>query len=151
LTTRKAVDIQDVAGSGTLTTNIGIDIAGITKGATNIGLRNASTEVATPGVATIANASTTIVPNAKMKRLNNISGGAVTLTATPIIADGQDGQMLYIFNGSANSVTLTHGTANNLRLAGGANQTLATRACILLVFSSTIGDWIQVGTVVTPT
>ncbi len=151
MTTRKAVDIQDVAGSGTLTTNIGIDIAGITKGATNIGLRNASTEVATPGQASLSNASSTIQPVSKVRRLNNLSGGALTLTATPIIPDGQDGQLLIIFNGSANSVTLTHGTANNLRLDGGTNKTLATRASIVLMFSSTIGDWIQIGSVVTPT
>lgn len=153
ITTRKAIDIQDIAGAGAATTNIGIDIAGFAKGTNLIGLRNASTEVATPGVQTIANAAGTIVPNAKCKRLNNVSGGAVTLTSTPTIADGQDGQILIVFNGSANSVTLTHGgaTATNLRLDGGTNKTLAARASIMLMFSSTVGDWIQIGQVVTPT
>lgn len=150
LTTRKALEVQDVAGSGTLTTNIGIDIVALAKGTTLIGIRNASTEVATPSLATISSASSTITPNAKVKRLNNTSGGAVTLTATPIIADGQNGQILILFNSSANSITLTHGTSNNLRLDGGTNKTLAQRASIVLMFSTDVGDWIQIGAVISP-
>ena len=42
ITQRNAVKINDVSGSGTLTTNVGLEIAAMTKGATNIGIRNKS-------------------------------------------------------------------------------------------------------------
>ena len=42
VTQRNAVKINDVSGSGTLTTNVGLEIAAMTKGVTNIGIRNKS-------------------------------------------------------------------------------------------------------------
>lgn len=42
VTTRNAFRVADVSGSGTLTTNVGLEIAAMTKGATNIGIRNKS-------------------------------------------------------------------------------------------------------------
>jgi len=151
ITTRYGVKIQDPGGSGTLTTNIGIDIDILAKGTNLIGIRNASTEVATPSLQTLSAAGNTITANAKVKRLNNTSGGSLTLTSTPTIADGQDGQILFLINTSANNVVLQHGSTFNLRLDAGANKTLAQRASIMLMYSSTLGDWIQIGQVVSPT
>jgi hypothetical protein len=133
------------------TTRIGLDITQFTGAGTKIGIRNAGTKVSTPSVATITAAGNTIAADAEVKRLDNTSGGSVTLTSTPTIADGVDGQFLTLFNSSANNVVLTHGAANNLRLDGGTNKTLAQRASIELMFSTTLGDWIQTRPVVSPT
>jgi hypothetical protein len=145
VTTRKVSDVVDFAGAGTVTTQIAHDIAQLTKGGTNIGIRNASTEVATPSVATITAVGSTITPNAKVKRLDNTSGGSLTLTSTPTIPDGQDGQILKLFNSSAQNVVLQdQGTlaSSNLRLTA-ASITLGPRDTVELMYSTTVGDWIQ--------
>ena len=142
VTTRKILDIADATGAGTLTTQIAIDIAALAKGGTNIGIRNASTEVATPSVQALSAVGNTITPNAKVKRLNNTSGGSLTLTSNPHISDGQDGQILILFNSSANDVVLTDG--NGVQL-GAATRTLGTRDSLMLLYSTDIGDWIELG------
>lgn len=147
VTARTSVRVEDATGSGTVTTQIGVDVLALSKGGTNIGIRNASTLVETPSVATLSAAGNSITANAAVKRLNNTSGGSLTLTSTPTIADGQDGQRLLLFNSSANNVVLQdQGTlaSSNLRLSA-TSITLGTRDSIELMFSSTVGDWIQVG------
>jgi hypothetical protein len=75
-----------------------------------------------------------------VKRLNNTSGGSLTLTSNPHISDGQDGQILVLFNSSANDVVLTDG--NGVQL-GAATRTLGTRDTLTLLYSTDIGDWIE--------
>lgn len=148
-TLRQALYVQDASGAGSVTTQVALEIAALTKATTNIGIRNASTEVATPSVATLSAASSSITPNAKIKRLNNTSGGSLTLTSAPTVTDGQDGQILILFNSSAQNVVIQdQGTlaSSNLRLSA-TTITLGTRDSIMLVYSSDIGDWIQIGQV----
>jgi len=150
VTTRRGIDVADATGAGTLTTQIGVDIAALAKGGTNIGIRNAATEVATPSVATITAVGNTITANAKVKRLDNTSGSSKTLTSTPTIPDGQDGQLLVLFNSSANDVVLQdQGTlgSSNLRLVA-ASITIGPRDSVMLMYSSTVADWIQLTPVV---
>lgn len=149
VTTRRGLWFLDSGGTGAVGTAIGVDIDALADATLSIGIRNASTEVATPTVGTITAVGSTIPRTAKTIRLNNTSGGALTLTSTPTIADGQDGQILHIFNGGAQSVTIQdQGTLanSNLRLSAGT-ITLATRDNITLQFSTTIGDWIQIAQV----
>lgn len=146
VTTRTGFSVADAGGSGTLTTQIGIDIAALTKGGSNIGLRNASTLVNTPTVKAITATTDTVPATASTIRLNNTSGSSKTLASTPTIADGQDGQILVVFNSSANDVVLQdQGTlaSSNLRL-GAATRTLSQRDSIVLMYSSTVGDWIEI-------
>lgn len=135
--------------TGTITTQVGVDIDPLSKAGTNIGLRNASTQVATPSVQTLTAAGNAITANATVKRLDNTSGGSLTLTSAPTIANGQDGQILVLFNSSANNVVLQdQGTlaSSNLRLSA-TSITLGTRDNLTLMYSSTIGDWIQISNV----
>lgn len=144
--TRKGFNYAANAGVGTIANDIAIDIALLTA-TTPTGIRNASTEVATPQVATISAASSTIPITSKCVRLDNTSGGAVTLSSAPTVAAGLDGQLLIIFNGSTNSVTIQdQGTlpSSNLRLSA-ATIALGTRDSIILMYSTTVGDWIQIG------
>lgn len=71
-----------------------------------------------------------------------------TLTAAPTIADGYDTQRITIMNvDTVDTITLQdQGTlaSSNLRLSA-ATIALAPRDSIILEFSSTINDWVQVG------
>jgi hypothetical protein len=139
---RRGFRFENATGAGTLTDQIGVDVEALTKGTLNIGIRNASTEVAIPSVQTLTAVGNTITPNAKVKRLDNTSGGSLTLTSNPHISDGQDGQILILFNSSANDVVLTDG--NGVQL-GAATRTIGTRDTLMLIYSTTIGDWIELG------
>ncbi len=73
--------------------------------------------------------------------------GALILTSAPTIANGTDGEEILLINVGANTVTIQdQGTLanSNLRLAA-AGVAIAPRQSVRLMFSSTIGDWVQVG------
>jgi hypothetical protein len=106
------------------------------------------TESLPSGIQTLA-AATAILADAGVVQIDCV--GAVTSTAAPTIADGSDGQMLMILNvDTADTYTLSdQGTlaSSNLRLT--ANTVgLGPRRSIQLMFSATIGDWVQVGNLV---
>jgi hypothetical protein len=70
----------------------------------------------------------------------------ITLTSTPTIADGFDGQQCILMNIGANAITIQdQGTlpASNLRLTA-ATLTMATRQNVTLMYSATVGDWVQI-------
>src|SRR3990172_1962901 len=71
---------------------------------------------------------------------------AYTMTSAPTIPDGQDGQVVTLFNQSANNLTLQdQGTlaSSNLRLTA-ATVTLTPRDSIQLIYHATVGDWVQI-------
>lgn len=76
------------------------------------------------------------------------AGGDVTLTSTPTVADGADGQLLIIMNiDAASLITLQdQGTLalSNLRLEA-STVVLGPRDSITLIWSDDIDDWVQVG------
>ena len=94
-------------------------------------------------------AGTAILANASVIQIN--SAGGVTMTAVPTIADGVDGQLLTILNvDSADTIILQdQGTlgSSNLRLTG-TTVGIGPRDSIQLMYSSTIGDWVQIGALV---
>jgi hypothetical protein len=75
-----------------------------------------------------------------------------TATTTPILPDGAaDGQEVRLINVGANNITLTDQdtmAASNLQLTG-ATVVLGAKQSVLLKFVSSLGDWIQVGALVT--
>ncbi len=102
--------------------------------------------VATPKAAQTLAAGTAIVADYEVVQVN--SAGNVTITAAPTIADGVDGQMLTVVNtDTADTITLQdQGTlaSSNLRLTA-ATVALGPRQSIQLMYSATIGDWVQIG------
>jgi hypothetical protein len=145
LTNFRHFQAVDVANTGTVTTQVGIEIPALAGATTNIGLRNASTTVYTNTTATLTAVGNSIPNTATFIRLNNTSGGSLTLTSAPTIADGQQGQVLYLVNTSANDVVLQdQGTlaSSNLRLSA-TTITLSTRDSIALMFNTNVGDWCQ--------
>lgn len=70
-----------------------------------------------------------------------------TLTSTPTLADGEDGQRVLILNVDTTDVITIQdqGTlaGSNLRL-GATTRALGPRDSIMLMYSSTIGDWVEV-------
>ncbi len=105
--------------------------------------------VAVPKATQTVVAGTAIVADYEVVQIN--STGAVTMTATPTIADGIDGQMLTLLNvDSADTITLQdQGTLanSNLRLMA-AVVAIGPRGSIQLMYSATIGDWVQSGNLV---
>jgi hypothetical protein len=131
---------------GTVATQVGFDVALLSGATVNIGVRNASIEVDTPTVATITAVGNTITHTSKLVTLNNTSGSSKTLTSTPTITAGQDGELLTLINTSANDVVIQdNGTlvGSTLRLAA-ASRTLSTRDSIRLLWNATIGGWCEV-------
>jgi hypothetical protein len=128
-------------------TNIGIDIAAITGGTTNAGIRLAAPFVATPGTKTITVVGDTIPHTSPVVELNNTSGSSKTLTSAPTISDGVNGEVLEIVNVGTSDVVLSdQGTlaSSNLRLAA-TTRTLSTRDTLTLRYSTAIGDWREIG------
>ena len=119
----------------------------LTKGTTNIGVRNGSPTVFTPStVQTVWNGAAETTAVAKSTVIMITATAIRTITNTPSIADGQDGQLLLIINTGANAITYQdQGTlaASNLRL-GAATRALGTRDQLLLMYSATVGDWVEV-------
>lgn len=149
LTVRTGYAYADFTSTGAITTQYAIDIVAISKAGTNIGIRNAAATAFTPKAKTITAVSDSISIAATDAtttiRLNNTSGSSKTLTSAPTISDGIDGQLLILFNSSANDVVLQdQGTlgSSNLRL-GVSTRTLTTRDSMLLMYSTTVGDWIE--------
>jgi len=114
--------------------------------ANRIGIRNASPYVATPSAAQTLLAATTILANAEDIQIT--AAAARTMTSTPTIADGADGQIVTIINvGATYAITLQdQGTlaGSNLRLSA-ATIALGPRDSIVLKYNATIGDWVQIG------
>jgi hypothetical protein len=112
-------------------------------------LVNAGTMVCTPSSAQTLAAATAILANAEVVQVDATADR--TLTATPTIADGTDGQVLTILNvDSTDTITLQdQGTlaGSNLRLTANTIA-LGPRDSVKLLYSGSIGDWVQVGTVV---
>lgn len=106
------------------------------------------TRVAVPKATQTLAAGTAIVADHEVVMVD--SAGPVTLTAVPTVANGADGQMLAILNVGANNITLQdQGTlaGSNLRLTA-AGVTLTPRDSIQLMYSATVGDWVQIGNLV---
>lgn len=77
--------------------------------------------------------------------------GAVTSTAAPTIADGYNGQVVRIINVGTGTYTISdQGTlaSSNLRLTANT-VAIGPRQSVELTYSSTVGDWVQTGLLVT--
>lgn len=151
VTTFRHLWIADATVAGTLTTQIGIEVPALTSGGTNIGIRNASSYVSTPSTAqNITAVGNTILANAETVQIT--SDASYTLTSAPTIADGQNGQIVTILNvDTADTITLQdQGTlgSSNLRLEA-TTVAIAPRQSIQLMYNTTVGDWVQIGKLIT--
>lgn len=96
--------------------------------------------------AEITAAGTTIVVTRTIMTLT--ANADYTLTSAPTIANGADGQLVVLVNADASNIITfqDQGTlaSSNLRLA--ANQiALAPRDSLALLYSTALGDWVQIG------
>ena len=84
-------------------------------------------------------AADTISAASSMNRL--AAASAITMSSNPQIENGSDGQQLILL-GSSNANTITMVDGNGLRLAG--NMVLALAGTLTLVYSATVGDWVEI-------
>jgi len=107
----------------------------------------------TAGAAIIPDDAGDSIKEAKTLLLSAAGAVAVgTITTTPILPDGFNGQDITILNVGAEVITLTdQGTmaGSNLRLAA-ATIALAPMSSICLMFSTGVGDWLQTTALITP-
>lgn len=92
----------------------------------------------------------TIPITSRIVKLNNTSGGSLTLTSAPTLANGVDGQRLTLINISAQNVVIQdQGTlpASNARLTA-AGVTITPRDSVELTYDVDVGDWVQTGNLV---
>lgn len=151
LTIRRGLYFQNAIGSGALTNQVAVDIEALTKGtAYNLGLRNAAGTAFTATTKTITAAGNSIsvaaTDTSTYIRLNNTSGGSITLTSTPTITDGQSGQLLIIENISLNAVVFQRHltlSGSNLRL-GASTRTLNQFDILTLIFDPSNNEWIEI-------
>lgn len=142
-----AVTVQTsaTAVTGNLNANAALAVTGT--------LTTANARISTPPTAqAIAAATDTItVGDADYNApISNTTGGSITLTSAPTIANGTDGEEILLYNvGTQDVVLQDQGTLanSNLRLTA-ATITLTPRDSVRLMFSSTVGDWLQVGAVI---
>lgn len=104
--------------------------------------------VAVPSTSQTLTASTALLANAEFVRFT--CSGSVATTAAPTIADGVDGQMLTILNVGTGTWTIyDQGTlaSSNLRLTA-TGLAIGPRQSVKLIYSATVGDWVQIGPLV---
>ncbi len=102
----------------------------------------AGTTANTPSSAQTLVAGDTVTVTSTVKRISTAS--SVTSTATPTIADGTDGQLLYIHNSGTNDWTMQDESGlagSNLCLPGGSGVTLNAGDTVALVFVSASSCW----------
>lgn len=146
VTDRKGLSFLDatVSGSAAITNNIGVDIAALSTGTNNIGIRNASTTVFTPTTQAIAAATDTITCNTTYKQFTTATG-TTTMTSNPTIANGQTGQICVLENRDATAtdcITITADTKGVQLNATAGNVTLCPDDTLMVVYNGT--DWVEI-------
>jgi len=143
--TQTAGTLSDTVTVLTLTQDT--DSTGAALSITGGSLTHAHRSVFTPKAnQSLAAGSAIVVTDTTVAQISG-SGGAVTLTSTPTIASGTDGQIVYIVGTDDTNTVTVQDQANlassNLQLSGGNNFTIGLGDVLGLVFSSTVGDWIE--------
>jgi len=113
-------------------------------------ITTAAQRVATPSATQTILAVGTAITAAAVKSLGIVSSDAnYTLTATPTIADGVDGQEIAFLNVGAFTLTLQDETTlagSNVYLLS-STVSFGPKQIIRFIFSTTVGGWVQAGPV----
>lgn len=121
-------------------------VFGNNSGSGHTGIRYDTSVAFKPATLQTLSAGTAITATRSKARVAG-NGGAVTLTSAPTIADGIDGQIIYIQGTSdSNTVALQdQGTlaSSNLQL-GAASRTLGAGDILVLMFDTTDSVWYEV-------
>jgi hypothetical protein len=124
-------------------TPIAISGSQITSGLISVGLGTVIFSGA--AVQSITAASNTINPTSSYHRLNNTTGGNITLTSAPTISWGTPtlGQVLVLQSivGMSNNIVIQRGSANKLSL-NGATRTLSAGATIIFIWDGNL--WVEI-------
>lgn len=116
------------------------------QGVTDTGNTTTNPIIFTPSSNQSLLAGDAILANAGIVQISG-NGGAVTLTSTPTIANGTDGQMLFIIGTSdTNTVELQDETqlaGSNLQLSEDVNFIVGLGDMICLVFNTNRGAWVE--------
>lgn len=131
-------------GLGTINTQVGVDIRHLEHGNANVGIRNASTVQNVPLTVAVTD-STTLPVTASLLDLSTAANR--TLTSTPTIPDGVDGQTLAVRNASDHLITFQDENvlaSSNLRLATPTRR-IAPREMLSFTYDGSWGLWVEDG------
>ena len=130
----RAIDVDASANSGSGSMNISSET-----------FLN-STVILTPSGTQTLSAGDTVLADAGTIRVQG-NGGPVTMTSTPTIANGQDGQVLRIIGGSDTNLLTIQSEENlagsNLQLSGGNDFTFGLNDYLELVYDAVANQWIE--------
>lgn len=146
VTTRRGLRFREAvtSGSPTITTQVGVDIENLSAATNNVGIRNADTTVYPPCVDDISGNTDYMVAKSQCTAINLTAGGARDFTVgTDQIADGYDGQIIYLFFTGSNSVKFDD--ADNVNLSAAGAMTMSAGDTLTLLFSATRGEWLELG------
>jgi hypothetical protein len=151
--TRTGLLVSEATGTGTLTTNIGVDIPALAFGGTNIGIRNLSSllqkgaQVLTPTAVTVSSNAGTVPVTASYAQLTNSS--AATITVTIATSGASDGQIVDvgILDATAASQTITWVNTENGKTTAPTTTLGSTsiRTHARFMFNSTSSKWTCIG------
>jgi hypothetical protein len=102
--------------------------------------------VETPSTAQVIAAGTAILANAGVVQITTAAD--VTTTATPLIANGTNGQIVQVVNTGTHNLALKDQATlagSNIRFTG-TTLTLATLQAAEFVYLSGVGDWVLLNT-----
>lgn len=153
VTTRRGVFIGDGSGAGTFTTNIGIDIAALAAGASNIGIRSAAPLALTPQAYACGNATSALNNNIAITSSVLIITGPTAGFTISGFAAGFDGQILLVICNVAQAMTIGNANggstaANQIVTKTGADVTTTANsgATAWFVYNVTNTRWELMGT-----
>ncbi len=152
--TRRAFDVGANGGAGTIVDDVGLRIPVLT-GTNIVGISNESPTVFPATAQNLAGASAVIGSDTTAKALTNSTGGTLTLTSIPTIADPDDAgitggkaRFLILVNvDNADSIVIQDESSlagSNVKLNGSINKTLGTGDSLTLYFAQDLGYWIEI-------
>lgn len=137
-----AADVS-VADAGNYFTGTTVEAALQEVGAT--GLLNGVLTLSTAAVQSVTSTATQLTPTSTIHRINNITGGNITLASTPSIATAGAtlGRFLIVYHAgaaSANNVVFSRGATTAMKVSA-SSRTLAPGGILGLMFDGT--NWVE--------
>ena len=149
VTTLRSLNIVDATNSGTLTTQVGVDIAAMTAGTTNIGIRNLSSllqkgaMVATPNTVSVSSNAGHVLVTSYLSNFTNSS--AANMTITMDTSGASDGQVsivrIYDATNVAKGITWVNTEISAVTPVGTSNGSTTLPVTVAFIYNGQTSAW----------
>lgn len=149
VTTYTAFNVVAPTVSGTLTTFVGVDIAAVTSGGTNFGIRNKSSLaqqgafIGTNNTVTVTTNAGTVASTAYMSTFTNSSAATMTITmSTTGATDGQQSIVrVYDFSAVAETISWVNTENSTATVPTTSNGSTTSPKIVTFMFNSATTKW----------